>query len=40
MVASDVSITGQQYKRGVICDVGNLKMDCQEVARNEIQLRR
>jgi hypothetical protein len=38
MVASDGSIAGQQHKRGVICDVGNLKMDYQEVARNEIQL--
>jgi hypothetical protein len=27
-------------QKGVICDVGNLKMYCQEVARNEIQLRR
>jgi hypothetical protein len=38
MVASDGSISGQQHKRGVICDVVNLKIDCQEVARNEIQL--
>jgi hypothetical protein len=38
MVASDGSISGQQHKIGVICDVRNLKMDCQEVARNEIQL--
>jgi hypothetical protein len=26
-------------QKGVICDVENLKMDCQEVARNDIQLR-
>jgi hypothetical protein len=37
---SDGIIAVQQYKKGVICDVGNLKIDCQEVARNEIQLRR
>jgi hypothetical protein len=38
MHASDGIIAGRQHKRGVTCDVGNLKMDCQEVARNEIQL--
>jgi hypothetical protein len=38
MDASDGSIAGEQHKRGVTCDVGNLKMDCQEVARNNIQL--
>jgi hypothetical protein len=38
MVASYGSIYGQQHKIGLICDVGNLKMDCQEVARHEIQL--
>jgi hypothetical protein len=40
MVVSDGSISGQRYKHGVICDDGNLKMDCQEVARKETQLRR
>jgi hypothetical protein len=40
MFVSDGCISGQQYKIGVICDVVNIKMDYQEVARNEIQLRR